>query len=208
MSNDPFVILGISRDSTQSEILDAYKEKRAYYSDRVFYEGEDGAEAARKLEELDNAYQSAMEYCHNRATIEMGSDSDFETVKDALRDKDFSRAQTILDDMSGRGAEWHYYQAIIFYEKSWYSECKKQLELALQLDPTNAKYQRSLENLKKKIDGSRPFEQKSQRPEQTATERTYSQQPDAGNTCCEVCQALWCADCCCECMGGDLIRCC
>ena len=25
---------------------------------------------------------------------------------------------------------------------------------------------------------------------------------------CDVCQGLVCADCCCECMGGDLIPCC
>jgi len=26
--------------------------------------------------------------------------------------------------------------------------------------------------------------------------------------CCSVCQTLICIDCCCECMGGDFIRCC
>ncbi|NCU32158.1 MAG: molecular chaperone DnaJ, partial [Candidatus Moranbacteria bacterium] len=27
-------------------------------------------------------------------------------------------------------------------------------------------------------------------------------------TPCNVCSSLICADCCCECMGGDLISCC
>ena len=25
---------------------------------------------------------------------------------------------------------------------------------------------------------------------------------------CDVCSSLLCADCCCECLGGDLVRCC
>ena len=29
-----------------------------------------------------------------------------------------------------------------------------------------------------------------------------------GCTTCDLCQGLICADCCCECMGGDLISCC
>ena len=29
-----------------------------------------------------------------------------------------------------------------------------------------------------------------------------------GCSACDVCTTLYCADCCCECMGGDLIRCC
>ena len=37
--------------------------------------------------------------------------------------------------------------------------------------------------------------------------RTYRQQ-DPTDTACRVCQGLICADCCCECMGGDLISCC
>ena len=29
-----------------------------------------------------------------------------------------------------------------------------------------------------------------------------------GCSTCDICSGLMCADCCCECMGGDLIRCC
>ena len=29
-----------------------------------------------------------------------------------------------------------------------------------------------------------------------------------GCSACDLCSGLICADCCCECMGGDLIRCC
>ena len=213
MPNDPFVILGISKDSSQSEILEAYKEKRAYYQEHVFDEGENGAQAARMLGQLDEAYQQAMEISHESATVSGEGDSSLEAVRNAIRNKDVEAAQRALDEISYRGAEWHYYQSIVFYEKNWLNDSKKQLELAIEMDPSNTKYTRALDNLKKKIDGSRPYDKQGSQgvygKSDQASNRTYSQHDsDVADGICTTCQALWCADCCCECMGGDLIRCC
>ncbi len=228
MPTDPFVILGLQKGASQSEILDAYKKKREYYQAHVFDEGEAGADAARMLEILDNAYQDAMSYTHEHASIDgEPTGGDFDLLKTAIKEKDFVQAQTLLDDMYYRGGEWHYYQAIVYYEKNWFSESKKQLELALELDPNNEKYKRALSNMKKKIDGSDAFSKKgggyqdqqansnkkgshTYNPQQDpATQRTYEQQKDStADACCTACQCAICADCCCECMGGDLIRCC
>ena len=213
MPNDPFVILGISKDSSQSEILEAYKEKRAYYQEHVFDEGENGAQAARMLGQLDEAYQQAMEISHESATVSGEGDSSLEAVRNAIRNKDVEAAQRALDEISYRGAEWHYYQSIVFYEKNWLNDSKKQLELAIEMDPSNTKYTRALDNLKKKIDGSRPYDKQGSQgvygKSDQASNRTYSQHDsDVADGICTTCQALWCADCCCECMGGYLIRCC
>lgn len=214
MSTNPFIILGISRDASQSEILEAYKEKRAYYQAHIFDEGESGAEAARMLSVIDNAYQEAMEISHSSATVDGEGESSFEAVKQAIRDKDPERAQRELDKISYRSAEWHYFQSIVFYNKNWLNDSKKQLEIALQKDPNNEKYSRALNNLKRKIDGTHPYDKEgsqgvySNTTTSSSSGRTYSQQASASDGCCAACQALWCADCCCECMGGDLIRCC
>ncbi len=213
MPINPFVILGIDQNASQSEILEAYKAKRAEYQQHVFDEGEAGAQAARMLEQLDNAYQQAMETAQECSEVSGEGESVYDGVKQAIRNKDVDTAQKELDKMSYRGAEWHYYQSIVFYEKNWLNDSKKQLELALEMEPSNQKYSRALENLKKKIDGSRPFsndESKTSRSQNsTHTHRTYSQRDsDVADGMCAACQALWCADCCCECMGGDLIRCC
>lgn len=222
MPSDPFVILGIQKGASQNEILEAYKAKRAYYQEHVFDEGDAGADAARMLEVLDAAYQDAMSYTHEHAEVGGGEGADaYDGVKAAISAKDFAKAQSLLDDMYYRGGEWHYYQAIIFYEKNWLNESKKQLELAVDLEPENEKYKRSLENMKKKIDGSNAFGQgaaprdgqnfRSNDGQQYATQRTYTQQDQAASAadgCCTACQCAICADCCCECLGGDLIRCC
>lgn len=213
MPTNPFVILGVDKNATQSEILEAYKQKRAYYQAHVFDEGESGAQAASMLNQLDDAYQQAMEMAVESATVTGEGESAYEQVKQAIRSKDIETAQKLLDDMSYRGAEWHYYQSVVFYEKNWLNDTKKQLEIALQMDPQNEKYQHALDNLKKKIDGSRPYDKEGAQgvynADSTQTDRTYTQRDGAiADGICSACQALWCADCCCECMGGDLIRCC
>lgn len=213
MPTNPFVILGVDKNATQSEILEAYKQKRAYYQAHVFDEGESGAQAASMLNQLDDAYQQAMEMAVESATVTGEGESAYEQVKQAIRSKDIETAQKLLDDMSYRGAEWHYYQSVVFYEKNWLNDTKKQLEIALQMDPQNDKYKRALDNLKKKIDGSRPYDKEGSQgvynADSTQTDRTYTQRDGAiADGICSACQALWCADCCCECMGGDLIRCC
>lgn len=213
MPTNPFVILGVDKNATQSEILEAYKQKRAYYQAHVFDEGESGAQAASMLNQLDDAYQQAMEMAVESATVTGEGESAYEQVKQAIRSKDIETAQKLLDDMSYRGAEWHYYQSVVFYEKNWLNDTKKQLEIALQMEPQNEKYQRALDNLKKKIDGSRPYDKEGAQDvynaDSTQTDRTYTQRDGAvADGLCTACQALWCADCCCECMGGDLIRCC
>ena len=213
MPTNPFVILGVDKNATQSEILEAYKQKRAYYQAHVFDEGESGAQAASMLNQLDDAYQQAMERAFESATVTGEGESAYEQVKQAIRSKDIETAQKLLDDMSYRGAEWHYYQSVVFYEKNWLNDTKKQLEIALQMDPQNEKYQHALDNLKKKIDGSRPYDKEGAQgvynADSTQTDRTYTQRDGAvADGICSACQALWCADCCCECMGGDLIRCC
>ncbi len=217
MPIDPFVILGIDPDATQSQIEEAYNAKKEELKSHLFDDGEAGATAARELEILEDAYKRAIDSTHEQAEVTGEGESAYDAVKQALRDKNIDLAQAELDNISYRGANWHYMQSIVFYEKNWLGDSKKQLEIALQMDPTNEKYARSLANLKKKMDGSRPYDKEgsggvygsASNPQQTATNRTYSQRgADATDGCCAACQALWCADCCCECLGGDLIRCC
>ena len=158
MPNNPFVILGVSETASQSEILEAYKKKRSELQEHLFDAGEAGDNAARSITELDDAYQSAMEIAMDRATVTGEGESTFEAVKQAIRNKNPEDAQRALDNISNRSAEWHYFQSIVFYEKNWLNDSKKQLEIALSMEPNNEKYSRALENLKKKIDGSRPYD--------------------------------------------------
>ena len=146
--------------------------------------------------------------------------STLDDVRNALGDRRFDEAQKLLDDISYRDAEWHYLQSIVYYNKNWFMECKNQLEIASSIEPENEKYKKALNNLNLKmskggIDGTvetgRTYNNNNNananQNQQTATNRTYYTRRD-DNTCCNICGGLLCADCCCECMGGDLISCC
>ncbi|MDR3216059.1 MAG: hypothetical protein LBT55_01420 [Clostridiaceae bacterium] len=225
---DPFQVLGLPQTATQSEIFEAYTRLKTKYGEERFAPGEAGADAARKLNELYDAYNQAMEYCARNVSVE-GGGSAYATVEAALKAKDFSKAQQLLDDISTRDAEWHYLQAAVYYNNNWLSESKRQLEIAVEMAPGNKKYRDALNRLVGATDGSRPFNsaQGGQRGEQAErygygeqqnvyenqNRRSYSQSNGYGNknssaNCCNACSACICADCCCECMGGDLIACC
>ena len=57
------------------------------------------------------------------------------------------RAQSILDKMKDRDAEWHYVQAAVDYYKTFYLDCRKQLKKAIKLEPENGKYRAALDEL-------------------------------------------------------------
>ena len=50
---------------------------------------------------------------------------------------DLDRAQRMLDECRERDGEWRYVQAAVFYYRSWFLECKRQLKKAMKLDPEN-----------------------------------------------------------------------
>ena len=73
-------------------------------------------------------------------------------VESLIKDKRLDVAQKKLDDITERDAEWHYLQSVIFYKKNWINESKKQLEIALTMEPHNEKYSTAFSKLKQKMD--------------------------------------------------------
>ena len=64
-----------------------------------------------------------------------------------LTDERIVEAQEQLNRVKEKDAEWHYTQAAVFYYKSWYLDCRRQLREAIKLDPENAKYRSALDEL-------------------------------------------------------------
>ena len=222
MNKQYYDLLGITEDATDEEIAARYEELKKKYSEERFLEGEAGNEAAKLLSRVEVAYAEIMSERKEKRSAE-NADSSYAKVEQFIRDGKINEAQGALDEFNERPAEWHYLQSVVFYKKNWMNESKKQLELAVDLEPENEKYKRSLENMKKKIDGTNAFRQNSSGQnaqdgrnanaggqQDYATQRTYQQDQTAAaaDGCCTACQCAICADCCCECLGGDLIRCC
>lgn len=211
MAKNPFVILGVDENCTQDELYSAYKEKRNKYSDMRFEPGEVGEEACIKLQEIEDAYNEANDIIASRYQISYTGD-DLSDVDRAIKAGKLDEAQSILDSCANRTARWHYLQSAVFFRKNWVSDAYKQLEFACQMEPDNEQYKEAKRSMETHIKANTTAQGNSFYNEDNREERTYSNMnanPHVrGCNVCDCCSSLICADCCCECMGGDLISCC
>ena len=146
-----YQILGIDEGATQEEIETAYKTLKEKYSKERFSEGEVGNKAARELTKVETAYYEIMNSKQTKS--ERSEDmSSFVDIEILIKNGDISLAQQKLDDINERNAEWHYLQSVIFYKKNWLNESKKQLEIALNMEPHNPKYAENYTRLKEKME--------------------------------------------------------
>ncbi len=146
-----YKVLGLTETATNEEIESAYLTlKRKYQEDR-FLEGEAGNEAARNLTLIEEAYREILDSRNNQKNEESGSTENFKLAEKYLREGNVEKAQSVLDDISDRTAEWHYLQAVIFYKKNWMNESKKQLLIATNMEPNNEKYSEAYSKLNQKM---------------------------------------------------------
>lgn len=193
-------ILNITEYSSREEIDAQYSALKREYTDKMFLEGEEGARAANFLRELDLAYQDAI-FALNNARLESGEGSAFADVEDALKAGNLEKAQALLDGYTTRDTNWHYYQSNLFYKKNWYTDSKKQLEIALQLDPYNTRARNSLDGLEKIMQGERVQQVKVEQQNQQQSQGNYQGQPQMGGMGCNCCDCL-CASLLCNMCGG------
>ena len=189
-----YEILGVSENATDEEVAAAYQKLKDKYSRERFYEGEAGNEAARNLTKVETAYSeiTADRKLHNNASDR--SAEDFTDIEKAIKNGNLSDAQSGLDDITDRNAEWHYLQSVVFYKKNWINESKKQLEIAMNMDPHNEKYADSYTKLKQKIDyNEKQFHSGNASYGQSGSLRTTERQMGGSgiNDCLSFC-ATWC----------------
>ena len=194
MINDPYKVLGVSRDATDDEIKKAYRElARKYHPDN--YNGNPLADLVEeKMKEINEAYEmiqkersgggrsdysgrgySGSDYgSAGSGAGGTGTNADFVKVRSLINNGRYSEAEIILDGYSSsdRGAEWNYLKGQA---------------------PNNSEYRSALDRV---------------RGTSASYSRGYRTSSGRGGSGVDFCTSLLCADCCCEMMGGDLIRCC
>lgn len=208
MLEKEYTQMGLLPDATDEELKARYEELKAKYSEDRWLEGELGNEAARKLDRLEVAYKEILSSRAEKAKEENAGENGanaFEEISELLKNGDITTAQTRLDEFNERNAEWHYLQAVVFYKKNWSNESKKQLEIAMQLNPDEKKYRVAYQKLNEKTN----YEQKSARPENPYERQSTDSEPNeqmGGNGCADCiscCYTYLCIDClfslCCGC---------
>lgn len=207
---DPYVVLGLPRTASKEELTAKYNELKSIYSEQRFKPGEEGNEGARLLHELEEAWLTVQRDIDERAGAEtLGASGDdnavYARVDSLIREGKYSEAQNLLDSITDRQGEWHYFQSIVFYKREWLVEAKTQLEMAIQCDPYNNKYKNALDKLNMVIGnpGANPGNMNNGTFNNAPP--TIQQPPidDNGmNACSTCCCAYLLTDCCC-----NLMRC-
>ena len=203
--NNPYKVLGVSESASQEEIRAAYlKLVKKYHPDK--YTDTDLKELANEINE---AYEtltkkassshasgggtySSYGYSGQGSSYSGPNAAEFTRARMFVNQNNLQAAKQILDSISVRNAEWYYLYGIIYLRQGWYDKANDYIGRAYHQEPGNAEYANAYKTLR-------------------TTGNPYSRQSsgyDSSCTGCDVCSGLLCADCCCECLGGDMIRCC
>ena len=215
MIKEYYKVLGIDETATDEELERAYETLVEKYKEERWLDGEAGNEAAKMLTKVQVAYKEIVAARKQAAkTVESeNSGKAFEDITALLKEGKINEAQAKLDEFNERPAEWHYLQSVVFYKKNWMNESKKQLEIAMQMDPDQIKYREAYGKLNAKAEyDKKNAEQASagQNPYSSAPRGGMEDDPSAnqmgGNICgdcCTCCYTYLCVDClfslCCGC---------
>lgn len=195
---DPYEVLGVRRGASDEEIKNAYRELARKYHPDNYADNPLSDLAGEKMQEINDAYDTIMNGRKKKDSGSAGGNysSQFPEVVSLINQGRYEQAQEILDGVSpsARNAEWYYLNGRVLYARGWFDQAYTSYATATRMDPTNAEYRNAMHNAQ------------AQSGAQYNPYRPYN----GGNDCntCDICQSLICADCCCECMGGDLIPCC
>jgi molecular chaperone DnaJ len=208
---NPYEVLGINEGASEDEIKKAYRELVKKYHPDQYRDNPLEKLAEEKLREINEAYDYLMKsgFSKGGTGYEWGKDSNrsnsqynrsynqgelFQRIRVNINNGNIGAAEELLSRSSTRNAEWHYLKGLIFLRRGWYNEAYSHIQTAVNMQPGNHEYRAALGR----------FNTAGRQYRDTAYGKGYQQSPDF----CSVCQCLLCSDCCCECMGGDLIACC
>ena len=200
MNKKNLELFGLNESATKEDINAAYETLRAKYLEERFMDGEIGNNAARMLTKIETAYGELMRELSESAAATDGEDS-FTKVEELIKAGDMTEAQRVLDSFNERGARWHYLQSVIFYRKNWINESKKQLEIAIQLEPENEKYRETYKKLNEKLNYDSRTAGEGQTVYQGQTMNSASDNQMGGNfcaNCIECCYLNLCINCLCN----------
>ena len=199
---DPYSVLGVDKNATDEDIKNAYRELARKYHPDNYTDNPLSDLAGEKMKEINEAYDAIINSRRSKGkntyngSYKNSSASSFPEVRSLINQGRLEQAQEVLDGVppQSRDAEWYFLNGTVLYRRGWFDQAYTSFATASRMDPSNMEYRNALNNA------------------QRQSGRQYNPYHNYGNSAgmsgCDCCTNLLCADCLCECMGGDLIPCC
>lgn len=204
---DPYEVLGVPRTATQEQVKAAYRTLAKKYHPDNYINSPLADAANKKMQEVNEAYDSIIsgnassnsyQSYDSRGAYNSYSNrsagNDYSYIRSYISLNRLDEAEQMLENISPdlRDAEWYFLKGQINYSRGWLDQAFTYFTTAHNMDPSNNEYENVYNSIKRQRSGG------------FRTTNTHRSSPDV----CSICQGLICADCCCECFGGDLIPCC
>lgn len=203
---DPYKVLGVSPSATDEEVKDAYRTLAKKYHPDQYADSPLKDLADEKMKEINEAYDDIVArrkggrqgYAGGGNPVRNSAGSGFSDVRSLIMSGRIADAEQILNGVPAdqRNAEWYFLKGSVLYRRGWLEEAKDHFSRACQMDPGNGEYSAALNQAMNQGSGM------------YGGYNPHVNMNAGGCNSCDMCSSLICADCCCECMGGDLIPCC
>lgn len=207
--NDPYIVLGVSRDSSDEVIKEAYRKLAKKYHPDNYQDSPLSDLASEKMKEINEAYDvitderkhkgSGNPYQGQNYSYANNGSTQYANVRNLIMSGKLAEAEQILNAVPANehSAEWFFLKGTISLRKGWLEDAYNNISTACNMDPNNMEYRAAFNQINGQRGGVYGGYNTNPRP-----------QGAGGCSGCDVCSSLICADCCCEAMGGNLIPCC
>ena len=197
----PYEILGVTETATDEEIKKAYRELAKKYHPDNYNDSPLADLAEEKMKEINEAYDQICEIRRNggsgsTATGSYGTNSaytrtSYPDVRNYIASGRLDDALEILNGVSAdmRGAEWYFLMGIINSRKGWTEQANTYFQEAYRREPSNAEYAAAVNNMNARRTYNNPGYNTSAN--------------NSGCSVCDICSAIICADCLCDCCGSS-----
>lgn len=199
--NNPYEVLGVSENATDEEIKTAYRNlAKKYHPDN--YAGSPLADVAeQKMKEINEAYDTVNQMrqkgkgtgsTSSSSYSSNSSSSQFYNVRIYIQRNMIDQAENALEaiPMGNRTAEWYYLKGMCAYRRGFNEQAFNNFTTACNMDPNNQEYRAALSNMQ----NQRTYNYGGYNQTQTHTSSNCS--------CCDICAAMMCADCLCDCCSA------
>lgn len=191
---NPYEVLGVSETATEDEIKSAYRLLvKKYHPDRYEHGSAQQAAAAEKLKQINAAYDMLLKI--RQGTYNWSGAPQFSDIRAAIQRGEIGQAETMLNQMTDRPAEWHYLMGIVLLRRGWYDGAAQHFRQAYQMEPGNREYENAM----------RAMTQSAGMYQDYGDEQT---QYGINNTMCRICAACACLSCCSSNMFYPWMCCC